>query len=51
VEPEETAIAMKRLDKHVSAAMDMDAMIQELLKMMFSMQSMLRLYSKGHQEK
>jgi hypothetical protein len=40
VEPEEMAVAMKWLDKHVSVGMGTDATIQEQLKMMFFMQSM-----------
>jgi hypothetical protein len=45
VEPEEMAVARQWLDKHVSAATDMHATIEELLETMFSMQSILRLYS------
>jgi hypothetical protein len=33
VEPEETAVARRRLEKHLSAATDSQATIKELLKM------------------
>jgi hypothetical protein len=48
MEPEETAVARQQFDKHVSAVMDMHATVEELLETMFSMQSMLRLYSESH---
>jgi ribosome-interacting GTPase 1 len=48
VEPEELAVARQQLNKHVSVAMDMQATIKELLETMFSMQSMLRIYSESH---
>jgi hypothetical protein len=51
VEPEETAVARQRLDKHLAAAVDMHAAIEELLEAVFSVWSVLKLYSEGHQEK
>jgi hypothetical protein len=51
VEPEETAVTRQRFVKHVSAATDMRATIEELLETLFSMRSVLRLHSEGHQEK
>jgi hypothetical protein len=47
----ETSLAARqRLYKHVSAATDTHAKIDELLKAMFSMRSVRRLYSEGHRE-
>jgi hypothetical protein len=51
VEPEQMAAVRLCLSKHMSAAMDMPATIEELLEAVFSMQSMPRLYSEGHREK
>jgi hypothetical protein len=45
VEPEETAIARPRLCKDVSAAMKQHATVQELLETMFSLWSMLSIWS------
>jgi hypothetical protein len=39
VEPEETSTARQRFSKQVSAATDTQAIIKELLGMMFSIQS------------
>jgi hypothetical protein len=39
VEPEETSIARQRLGKQVSAATDMQATIEKLLGMVFSIKS------------
>jgi hypothetical protein len=36
---------MEQLGKHIPAAMDMHATIEELLEMVFSMQSLLRYYN------
>jgi hypothetical protein len=41
VEPEETAVAMQRLGKHVPAATNTHATTQELLDSVFSMRSVL----------
>jgi hypothetical protein len=50
VEAEWTAVTRQWLNKHMSTAMDMHATIEELLEAVFSMWSMLRLYSEVHQE-
>jgi hypothetical protein len=42
---------MKQFCKYASATTDMDATIEKPLEVMFSMHSMLRLYSKGKWEK
>jgi hypothetical protein len=39
------------VEPHTSAAMNQHATIEEPLEMVFSVLSVLRLYSKGHQEK
>jgi ribosome-interacting GTPase 1 len=46
VEPEETAVAMQRMGKHASAATNQHAAIEELLEMVFYMQSVERLYTR-----
>lgn len=51
MEPEETAAARKRLEKHVSTATNMHATVEELLEAVFSMWSVPRLCSEGHWEK
>jgi hypothetical protein len=51
MEPEETTVARKRLDKHVSMATDTSATTEEPLEAVFSMWSVPRLYSEGHLEK
>jgi hypothetical protein len=43
-------IARQLLDSHLSAAVNMQATIEELLEAAFFLWSMLRLYSKGHEE-
>jgi hypothetical protein len=42
---------MKQFCKYASATTDMDATIEKPLEAMFSMHSMLRLYSKDKREK
>jgi hypothetical protein len=51
VEPEEAEVPRQRLDKEVSAATDTHAEVEELFEAVFSMLSLPRLYSEGHQEK
>jgi hypothetical protein len=51
MEAEETAVARQRLDRHVFAAADTHATVEELLKSVFSMRSVLRLYSGDLREK
>jgi hypothetical protein len=51
VAPEETAVARQRLDKHLAAALDMHATIEELLEALFSVWFVPKLYSESHQEK
>jgi hypothetical protein len=51
VEPEETAAAGQRLDKHVPAAMDTYTTTEELLVTMFPMWFMLRLYGEDERGK
>jgi hypothetical protein len=43
-EGEETAIAMQRLGKHVSAATNQQAIIDEVLETIFSIRSLLKLH-------
>jgi hypothetical protein len=50
VELVETAVASKQLYKHVSAATDMHAAIEELLAAVFSMRFVLLLYKKDERE-
>jgi hypothetical protein len=42
--PEETSIARQRLSKQVSVAMDTQTTIEELLEIMFSIQSIQSCY-------
>jgi hypothetical protein len=45
VEPEETSIARKQFRKHVPAATNTQATIEELVEMVFSVGSVPRLYN------
>jgi hypothetical protein len=47
VEPEETAIAGQHHGKHMSAAMDTHATVEELLEAVFSVWSMPRLHGEA----
>jgi hypothetical protein len=47
VEPEETVVARQRLDKHVSAAMDVHTTIDELLEASYSVWSVPRAIRKS----
>jgi hypothetical protein len=46
MEPEETAVTRERLGKHASTAMDTHTTKEKLLKVVFSMQSTPRLYTR-----
>jgi hypothetical protein len=48
---ERVAVARQRRGKHFSAAKNQHATIEELLKAMFSMRSVRRLYSEAQREK
>jgi hypothetical protein len=50
VEQIDAAIAMQRCGKHISAAVNEYATVEELLEAVFSMQSVPRLYRKNQQE-
>jgi hypothetical protein len=51
VEEEEAAIARQQDSKHVSAAMNQDATTEELLEVVYSVQSVLRLYNEDQWKK
>jgi hypothetical protein len=51
VKQEEAAIATQWHGKHVSTAMNLQATIKELLEVVFSVWSALRLYSEDQQQK
>jgi hypothetical protein len=51
VKQEEVAIATQWHDKHVSTAMNQQATIEELLEVVFSVWSALRLYGEDQQQK
>jgi hypothetical protein len=50
VEPDEADLVRQRLDKHVSEATDTHATTEELLEVVFSVRSVLRLYSESRRE-
>jgi hypothetical protein len=50
VEPEKKNLARQRLDKHVTAAKETQARIEELLETMFSMRSVPKLYKERRLE-
>jgi hypothetical protein len=48
MEPEEMAVARQRLSKHFPTATNTHTTVEELLVVVFSMQSVLSLYDEDH---
>jgi hypothetical protein len=51
VERKEAATARQQISKHAPTATDMHATLEELLDEVFSILSIMRLYSEDHREK